>query len=79
MNSKQRRLLRREKLPELINLLATKRVAGDLHPRINTTTLIAAAAKNPQRIEKIVPFIADDDGYCDAEDFESLRRSRRKQ
>lgn len=78
MNSKQRRQLRREKLPELINLLAIKRITGDLHPWVNTTTLIAVAAKNPQRIEKAIPFLTDDDGYCDAEDFESLR-SRRKQ
>ena len=69
MNSKQRRRLRRQKLPGLINLLATKRITGELDPWINTAVLIAAAAKNPHRIDKVMPLIERGD-YYDRHDLE---------
>jgi hypothetical protein len=82
MNSKQRRRLRREKLPELINLLITKRLTGDLHPAINTKNLVAAAARNPQRIDKVMPMLTKND-WVDAADLdprmdwvEALAKSR---
>jgi hypothetical protein len=57
MNSKQRRRLRKQKLPELVNLLATKRLTGELHPWVNAKNLITAATRNPQRIDKVMPML----------------------
>ena len=67
MNSKQRRRLRKQKLPELLNLLATQRITEELHPLTDPAKVAAAAAKNPQRIAAVMPMLRDGDYVADTE------------
>lgn len=72
MNSKQRRRLRKQVLPEFTNLIATKRVTGELHSWIDPKRLVEAAAKNPQRIKRVAGYMAKGE-YVDQGDLEYRR------
>lgn len=78
MNSRQRRRLRKQLLPKLLLLIATKRLTGELHPFSNIDGVAKAAAKNPQHIRRVMQAV-EDNHYFEAKDFERVLRVWGKQ